>query len=61
MFFKKFDMLSPPITLYFKGDNTHPSIFSGILSIIAYAIILSFGIYYALEFINKENPTAFFF
>ena len=61
MFFKKFDMLSPPITLYFKGDNTHPSIFSGILSVIAYAIILSFGIYYALEFINKENPTAFFF
>ena len=61
MFFKKLDMISPPITLYFKGDNIHSSIFSGILTIIAYLIIFICGVYYALEFINKENPTAFFF
>jgi hypothetical protein len=39
----------------------HSSIFSGILTIIVYIIIFIFGIFYALEFINKKNPTAFFF
>ena len=61
MFFKKFDIISPPITLYFKGDSMHSSIFSGILTIVVYLIIFAFGIYYALEFIQKTNPTAFFF
>ena len=61
MFIKKFDMLSPPITLYFRGDDKHPSIFSGILTFVAYTIVFIFGVYYALEFINKENPTAYFF
>ena len=61
MFLKKFDFLSPPITLYFKGEGVHSSIFSGILSIIAYSFLTAFGIIYALEFINRENPTAYFF
>ena len=61
MFLKKFDMLSSPITLYYKGDDKHSSIFSAILTIIAYTIIFIFGVYYALEFINRENPTAYFF
>ena len=61
MFIKKFDFLSPPITLYFKGQNTHSSIISGILSLLACSVILGFAIYYALQFINKENPVAYFF
>ena len=61
MFIKKFDMLSPPITLYFRGDDKHPSIFSGLLTFVAYTIVFIFGVYYALEFINRENPTAYFF
>ena len=61
MFLKKFDMLSPPITLYYKGDDKHQSLFSALLSIVAYIIVLIFGVYYALEFINRENPTAYFF
>ena len=61
MFLKKFDMLSPPITLYYKGDDKHPSIFSALLTIVAYTIVFIFGVYYALEFINRENPTAYFF
>jgi hypothetical protein len=47
--------------LYFKGQNTHSSIISGILSLLACSVILGFGIYYALQFINKENPVAYFF
>ncbi len=61
MIFKKLDMLSPPITLFFKGDNIHSSIFSGILTIVAYIIIFIFGVYYSLEFIQKKNPSVFFF
>ena len=58
---KIFDIISPPITLYFKGNNMHSSIFSCILTIIVYAIIFIFGVYYAIEFIGRKNPTAFFF
>ena len=61
MFFKKFDYLSPPITLFFKEENIHSSIFSGILSCIAYSLVFIAGIYYILEFINKRNPKAYFF
>ena len=60
MFLKKFDIISPPITLFFKGDNMHSSIFSGVLTIIVYILIFISGIHYALEFIYKKNPTAFF-
>lgn len=61
MFLKKFDTISPHITLYFKGNNIHSSILSGILTIEMYIIIFVFGVYYALEFIHKKNPSAFFF
>ena len=61
MFLKKLDMLSPPITLNFKEEGQHSSIFSGILSVIAYVLVFVAGVYYALEFINKESPKAYFF
>ena len=61
MFLKEFDLLSPPITLYFYGKRKHHSIFSGILTIISYILILAIGIYFLLEYINKENPTAYYF
>ena len=61
MFLKKIDVISPPITLFFKGGQSHSSIFSGILTIAIYIILFIFTVYYALEFINKQNPTAFFF
>ena len=54
-------MISPPITLYFKGDDQHSSIFSGILSIIVGITILTATIYYFLGFINKDSPKAYFF
>ena len=61
MFLKKLDMLSPSITLYYKEESQHSSIFSGILSIIAYTLVTIGGFYYGLEFINKESPKAYFF
>ena len=59
-FIKKFDMISPPITLYFKGEDQHSSISSGILSIIIGLLILAATIYYFLGFINKDNPKSYF-
>ena len=61
MFLKKLDWISPPITLYFKGEGAHVSIYSGILSIVAYVITFAATIYYALGFINRESPKAYFF
>jgi len=56
MFIRKLDFLSPSITLYYKGEPSHSSIASGILTIIVYSICLTFGIVYAIQFINKDNP-----
>ena len=61
MFIKKFDWLSPPITLYFKGENQHGSLFSAILSMICYILVLISGIYYSRQFIKREDPKAYFF
>ena len=58
---KKLDFLSPPITLYFKGEDLHPSIFSAILTIIVYVLVFAAAIYYFLGFVNKDNPKAYFF
>ena len=61
MFLKKCDLISPPITLYFKGEGSHVSIYSGILSIIAIIIIIISSIYFILEFINRKDPKVYFF
>ena len=61
MIFKKFDFLSPHINLYYKGHNTHNSIFSGILTIMAYIIIFIFSVYYSQDFFKKRSPIAYFY
>ena len=59
MFFIKLDFLSPPITFYHRGYLSHPSILSGILSIISMILILIFAMYYSLEIIKRKNPKIF--
>ena len=56
-----FDTISPPITLYYQGRISHSSIPSSILSIIAYILILVSSFYYALLFIRRNSPKAYFF
>ena len=56
MLLRKIDLISPPITLYHKGENSHSSIFSGILTIIVYSICLTFGVLYAIDFFKKASP-----
>ena len=56
MFIRKLDLLSPSITLYYKGENSHSSTFAGLLTIIVCLICLTFGIYYVIQYFNKSNP-----
>jgi len=59
MFFKRLDLLSPPITFYHRGYLSHPSILSGILSIVSMILILILAVYYSLEIIERKNPKIF--
>ena len=61
MFLKKLDLLSPSITLYTNGHLSHSSIFSGIFTLVTYSILLAMGVYFALDIIQRNNPTAFYF
>ena len=61
MKFRNLDFLSPSITLYYKGRNKHSSVFSGIITIISYTIILAYLIYYILDFFERVNPIIYFF
>ena len=57
MFLKKFDFISPEITLFYKGSLSHSSIISGIISLISCSIIISISIYYFLNLIYRENDS----
>ena len=61
MIIQNLDFLSPEITLFFKGRYKHSSIFSGLITILSYSVILACIIYYTLEFIDRSNPTIYFF
>ena len=61
MMIKNLDFLSPEITLFFKGRYKHSSVFSGIITILSYSIILACIIYYTFDFIDRSNPTIYFF
>ena len=56
MFFKKFDFISPKISIYHKGSLIHSSIFSGIVSIISVLFIFIIIAYYSLDILYKRNP-----
>jgi hypothetical protein len=61
MILKQCDLLSPPITLYFKGYSIHPTIFAGILTIASYLLIFISIIYYSINYIYKVNPNIYFY
>jgi len=61
MFLKNFDIISPEITLYYKGETNHPSIIAGALTILSCLIALVFVIINLIDCINKKNPIAYFF
>ena len=58
---KSCDKLSPLINLYYRNQDRHSSLLSGILTIISYFILISLSIIFSLEFFLKKNPTSFFY
>ena len=60
MFLKKLDNLSPEITLYYNGEESHGSIFSGIFTIFYYLILILSTIYFSLDLIQKKAPQTFY-
>ena len=61
MFLKNFDLISPKITLYYKGEKNHTSIISGVITIICCLITLVLGIIDLVNCVKMKNPTAYFF
>ena len=61
MIIKKLDILSPPITFYYKGGLSHSSIVTGILSIITFMIIIFFAFYYSSFVIMRLNPKTYYY
>ena len=61
MIIRNLDYLSPPITFYHQGSLSHSSIFSGILSIISFLLIIVIAIYFSLDLIKRRNPSAFYY
>jgi hypothetical protein len=55
MLLKNIDILSPQITLFYKGSRTHSSIISGILTIITFIIIIFCSIYYSFDLFNRQK------
>ena len=58
--FEFFDLLSPEITLYYKGKLRHSSNISGILTIISIIITTIFTFIF-LEDLKRKNPSAFYY
>ena len=61
MIIKKLDILSPPITFYYKGALSHSSIVSGIITIITFMIIIFFAFYYSSFVIMRLNPKTYYY
>ena len=55
------DFISPDVHLYYKGRTKHSSIFSVIISIISFIVLMILSVVFALEFILHKNPTAFYY
>jgi hypothetical protein len=60
MFLSKFDLITPPIGLFYRGKGSHSSVVSGIITLLAYLIIIYFAVRYSLEYIKKKKPSAYY-
>ena len=61
MFIKDLDYISPPITLYQNRLLSHSSLFSGILSCLAFIFIAIYCYFFSIDFINHKNPNSYYY
>ena len=55
--FKSCDILSPRISLYYKGPFRHSSNFSGLLSILSVFLIIFFSFYFSKEIYYRPGES----
>ena len=61
MYIRKLDYFSPLITLYYKGETRHSSLFSGIISILFSIFVFLVCLFISLDFLLKKNPSSSYF
>ena len=61
MNFYTFDLVSPPITLFYHGQTTHSSIISIIISFLAIIVLIILTIVFSLDFLLHKNPTTYYY
>lgn len=61
MIIKKFDILSPPITLYYSRFLGHKSIISGVFTIIEYIGLIIVTLYYLTTLVLRETQNFFYY
>lgn len=61
MLLSNLDIISPRLTLFYQKKLSHTSKIGGVLTIVAYTVILAIIIYFSLDIVCHQNPTAFFF
>ena len=61
MFFKNVDFISPLITLYYKGEIRHNSIFSDLILIIHIILVFFICLFISFDFLFELNPNSFYF
>ena len=57
----KCDFISPNITLYYRGEENHSSMSSGLISIFLIITIIFFVIYLSFDFITRKNPNSYYY
>ncbi len=60
-FISKCDFISPNITLYYRGEENHSSMSSGLMSILLIITIIFFIIYLSFDFITRKNPSSYYY
>ena len=60
-FISKCDFISPNITLYYRGEENHSSMSSGLISIFLIITIIFFIIYLSFDFITRKNPSSYYY
>jgi hypothetical protein len=61
MNFSYFDIVSPNITLYYKNNRKHSSLFSKIFSIVIIIFLLILSMYFSIDFLFKKNPYSYYY
>lgn len=61
MLLKKFDLVSPPITLFFEGETRHSSVVSGIITIAYFFSIAFIAAYYFSQVFFKTKTIGYYF